>query len=222
MLYTFLRDSLRFFLQHLVPLCIITVGLGVLFEGLMLVLMPMYNTQQFPWALYLLQWIGGVWTAAAVILYASAALDKRELSPTAAISGGLYWVLPLAGVQALSSIAIFSGLMLFIIPGIYFAVRFALAGFYLMLDRQPIIESLRQAWVQSTGYGWTILGGYALIYGVLFLGVQLVSVLVGVGIENYGFANALIALVFKPINALALVFGFRVFTDARNTQKGQI
>lgn len=214
MLYTFLTDSLQFFRQHLVPLILISAGLGIATEALVLVLLPFASGSGFPWPVYLVQWIGGVWTSAAVILYLSEALAGRYLAPGKAITGAIPWLLPLAGVQALSGLAIAAGLIL-IVPGVYFAVKLALAGFYLLLDRQPVFEALRQAWRGSTGYGWTIFGGYALIYGVMLLGVQMLAVALGVSAESYGVVDSAISVLFKPVGALALVFGFRVFTEIR-------
>lgn len=221
MLYTFLRDSLRFFAQNWLPLTLISVGLGIVFESLVAVVQQPYTDDQFPVEAYIIQWLGGVWTSAALILYVSEALGERYLSPRNAITGALPWLLPLAAVQFLSGLAIGLGMLLLIVPGIYFAVRLALSGFYLILDRQPIIEALRQSWIQSSGYGWTLFGGYALIYGALILGMQALAVLLGIGTESYSLGNAVLGVLFKPVSALALVFGFRVFTDAQNSRKAR-
>lgn len=218
MLYTFLRDTMRFFGNHWLPLVIITVGLGVLFEGATLVLMPAMAGMEFPWPIWLLQWIGGVWSSAALILYLDRALNKEYLPPRQAIVQGLAWVPMLAAVQFLTGIIVGLGLIL-IIPGIYFGVRLVLAGFFLILDRQPVLDAMRLAWTRSVGYGWTIFGGYALIYGGLLLVSQVL--LAGVDVEaadgGYGLGMVVLNLVFKPVGALAMVFGFRVYTDSQQS-----
>ncbi|GGX68260.1 hypothetical protein [Saccharospirillum salsuginis] len=218
MLYTFLRDTVRFFGNHWLPLVLITVGLGVLFEGATLVLMPAMAGMEFPWPIWLLQWVGGVWSSAAVILYLDRAIKKEYLPPRQAVLQALAWVPMLATVQFLTGIVVGLGLIL-IVPGLYFGVRLVLASFFLILDRQPVLDSMRTAWTRSVGYGWTIFGGYALIYGALILVSQVLFIGgdVEAGNTGYGLGTVLLNLLFKPVGALALVFGFRVYTDSQQS-----
>ena len=85
MLYSFLRDSLRFFGHHWIPLTVITASLGLVFELLVMLSWPETAPDEivFPWFAYLLQWLGSVWTMAAVILYLDHALGGQYLSPAA-------------------------------------------------------------------------------------------------------------------------------------------
>lgn len=213
MLYTFLKDTAQFFRQHLIALIIITVGLGFIFEVLFVLFQGAFADMPYAWPLLLLQWVGGVWASAAVVMYVRSSLSNQYLAPKDAITQALPWVLPLAGVQILTGLAVGLGLLL-IVPGIYFGVRLALATFYLIDGREPIPDSLRKAWIGSVGYGWVIFGGYALIYGILLLISQLLIGSLNLT-EGYGPVNFIVALVFKPVGAFALIFGYRVYSETR-------
>lgn len=212
MLYTFLKDTAQFFRQHLISLVYITVGLGFVFELLFVVFKGAFADMPYAWPLLLLQWVGGVWASAAVVLYVRGSLNKQYLTPKDAITQALPWVLPLAGLQILTGIAVGMGLLL-IVPGVYFGVKLVLATFYLIDARESIPDAMRKAWLGSVGFGWIIFGGYALIYGILLLASQLVVGGLSLA-EGYGPANFIVALIFKPVGAFALIFGYRIYSEA--------
>ena len=217
MLYTFLRDTLRFFGHHWVPLTVITASLGLVFELIVMFTWPLFAADAFPWPAYLLQWLGGVWSTAAVILYLDRALGGQYLAPLTALRQAIAFLLPLAGLQLLVGLGVGIGLFVLLVPGIYLGVKLALSSYYLLLDRQPMFEAMKSAWRGSEGYGWTLLGGYMLIYGVMLLLMQLISGWLVPVDAGYGIVTVIIGVVFKPIGALAQVFGFRVYSDARNS-----
>ncbi len=64
------------------------------------------------------------------------------------------------------------------------------------------------------GFGWIIFGGYALIYGILLLVSQLIVGSLDLA-AGYGPLNFIIALIFKPVAAFALIFGYRIYSEAR-------
>ncbi|WP_108127237.1 hypothetical protein [Saccharospirillum mangrovi] len=215
MLYSFLRDTLRFFGHHWIPLTVITAGLGLVFELFVMLSWSTITTENgFPWAAYLLQWLGTVWTSAAVILYLDRALAGEYLAPVTAWRRALVFVLPLAGLQLLVTLGISLGLVLLVAPGIYIAVKLALSSFYLVLDRQPIFTALQSSWRGSTGYGWTLLGGYLLFYGVIMLLMQMITYVLVSETDGYGMMTVFIGVLFKPLAALVQIFGFRVYSDS--------
>lgn len=61
------------------------------------------------------------------------------------------------------------GLILLVIPGIYFLIRF---GFfiYAILDRDAgIIDSLKQSWAMTAGHGWPLLGLMIIVGAITLL-----------------------------------------------------
>jgi hypothetical protein len=215
MLYTFLKDSAQFFRQHLIALIIITIGLGVVFEVIFVLFRGAFADMPYAWPLLMIQWVGGVWASAAVVLYVRGSLDHQYLPPRDAIVQALPWVLPLAGLQLLTGLAVGLGLLL-IVPGIYFGVKLVLATFYLIDGRQPIPDAMRKAWTGSQGFGWIIFGGYALIYGILLLFTQVLIGSLSLA-EGYGPINFIVTLIFKPVGAFALIFGYRVYSEVSKT-----
>lgn len=218
MLYSFLRDTLRFFGHHWIPLTVITAGLGLVFEIFVMLSWSTVTTENgFPWAAYLVQWLGSVWTMAAVILYLDRALASEYLAPVTALRQALVFVLPLAGMQILVALGISIGLIFLVIPGIFLGVKLALSSFYLVLDRQSIFTALQSAWNGSTGYGWTLLGGYLLFYGVIMLLMQSITYLLVSESSGYDLMTVIIGVLFKPLTALVQIFGFRVYSDSKQS-----
>ncbi|MFG1497812.1 hypothetical protein ABMA57_14370 [Saccharospirillum sp. HFRX-1] len=219
MLYSFLRDTLRFFGHHWIPLTVITASLGLVFELLVMLSWPQTNPDElsFPWFAYLLQWLGSVWTMAAVILYLDHALGGQYLAPVTAWQKALTFVLPLAGLQILIAIGISIGFVFLVVPGIYLGIKLALSSFYLVLDRQSIVTAMKSAWKGSDGYGWTLLGGYLLFYGVIMLLMQTITYTLTTETGGYGPIEVFIGVLFKPLTALIIIFGFRVYSDSRQS-----
>jgi len=215
MLYTFLKDSVRFFREHLIPLIIITLGIGVVFEVLAALFHGAFPDVPYGWPMLLIQWLGGLWASASVVLYVGGSVNNQYLPPKHAISRGMLWVLPLAAVQLVTGLAVGLGLLL-IVPGIYLGVKLALATFYLIDARQSIPDAIRNAWIGSQGFGWVIFGGYTLIYGTLFLVTQGLISTLGLA-DGYGPINFFVALIFKPVGAFALIFGYRVYSQTSPT-----
>ncbi len=76
--------------------------------------------------------------------------------------------------QILAQLAIFSGLLLLILPGIYLSGRLLLVSIEVMLDPQHVpLQALQRSWNLTAGRVWSLLGGYALwgILRMLLLGV---------------------------------------------------
>jgi len=151
---------------------------------------------------------------AAVILYLDHALGGQYLSPVVAWQKALTFILPLAGLQLLIGIGISIGFVFLIVPGIYLGIKLALSSFYLVLDRQSIVTSLKSAWKGSDGYGWTLLGGYLLFYGVIMLLMQTLTYTLASETGGYGPIEVFIGVLFKPLTALIIIFGFRVYSDS--------
>lgn len=220
MLYSFLRDTLRFFGHHWIPLTVITASLGLVFE---LLIMLSWSTttsgdeSSFPWLSFLLQWLGSLWSTAAVILYLDHALGGQYLAPVAAWKKALAFVLPLAGLQLLVTLVISVGFVFLIVPGVYLGVRLALSSYYLVLDRQPIITAMTSSWRGSKGYGWTLLGGYLLVHGVIMLLVQTLTYSLTSETDGYGLMTVFIGVLSQPLTALVTIFGFRVYSDSRQS-----
>jgi uncharacterized membrane protein len=67
------------------------------------------------------------------------------------------------------------GLLLFIVPGVYFGVRYALFGFCMAAGEADLIQSFRQSAFLSAGRGINLLGILAALIVLNVLGASLVG-----------------------------------------------
>ena len=62
------------------------------------------------------------------------------------------------------------GLIFFIIPGIYFGIRFIFFDYFIVDKESKIIESLRKSWQITKGSVWNLFLFYLLLVGINLLG----------------------------------------------------
>jgi len=78
---------------------------------------------------------------------------------------------------ALAAVLVTVGVFLFVLPGIYLAIRFAFVGFLVLDEGLGPLQALRASWRLTEGRFWTLLGAAAL--GLFAIWVGLFLVLVG-------------------------------------------
>ena len=129
-------------------------------------------------------------------------------------------ILTLVGVAFLSAILILIGLILFIIPGIYIAVRFVVASQAAVLERQGVTDSLRRSWNLVEGNWWRVFGiviVVAILVGVL---EQIVSRILGAiagDVLGVGLSTLVVGVFIQPIQAIALTL---LYYDLRIRKEG--
>lgn len=155
----------------------------------------------------------------ATILYMQSKLNNSALTASQAIIASLSFWRSLLFTFILTSFAVFGGLLLLIIPGIYIGVRLAFADYICVLEKQTPLNSLKQSWKESADYFWTLLPGMA----ILFTGIQLIEMpiahtLSSMEERNLIFELPIVALV-DLLGALITVFGFRIYCVMREESK---
>jgi hypothetical protein len=86
------------------------------------------------------------------------------------------------------------GTILFILPGIYFAIRFYLYIYFIVDKKARIIESLKRSWEITKGQVWNLFLFNLVLFGINLLGA--ICLLVGL-------------LVTLPISEVATAFVYR-------------
>jgi len=82
--------------------------------------------------------------------------SSTSIEPLNALLNGIKKFFPLFGVLILSSIFVFFGLLLLILPGIYVGARLALSPVYIMLENKGVLESLKLSWENTDEHGGTL------------------------------------------------------------------
>lgn len=219
MAFDYLRQTVFFFRQHLLTLAaiqlpfliLLALGQSLLLDGieaddgsaqirvglasaLDLALLPFY------WG--------------ATIFYLQSVIDNSPLKPSNAVLLSLRCWGRLLVTYVLNALAVALGLMLLILPGVYFGVRLAFSDYICVLEDKRPVAALRQSWDTSSDYFWVLLQGLAFLMGLLLLGKLAVSRLFD-GSELLLNA-ALVGLDF--LSVLITIYGFRIYCVMRSEQ----
>ncbi len=155
--------------------------------------------------------------------------DRAGLPVTVpdALRYGVRWYPRVLGVTLIAAIAVFAGIIACIVPGIFLAVRFALAVPSLLVEGKPVAESLRRSWALVERRWWgtfgLLLAGYLLPAVIAFVLQPIILALFGLAVEpqspgaliGLGVAQILGACVTMPFTAIFLVL---LFTEMVATQ----
>ena len=88
---------------------------------------------------------------------------RREVS-LADFFEGTKRALPLFMLSILVGLCVMVGFILFIIPGIYLAIRLAFAKFIIVNENIGVVDALKKSWYVSKGQYWNIVGLYTLVF----------------------------------------------------------
>jgi len=104
--------------------------------------------------------------------------------------------------------------VLLIIPGIWLSVSFSFAMFFLLLENQSIVQSLRSSFNLVKGKWWGVLGR-SLILGLLSIAFVIVLELLGVifsvalGVDGAYALKAMLAFLLTPFSILYMYLLFK-------------
>ncbi len=107
-------------------------------------------------------------------------------------------MLSYVGASILYFLAVFLGCLLFIIPGLYFAIKYSFYGFLIADKRVGAFDALKMSGQLTDGVKWLLVGFGFASTGIILLGV----LALGVGL-----------LVALPVVSVALVFVYRSLYD---------
>lgn len=142
---------------------------------------------------------------AAAILKIDAFEGNRHMELTDSISRGLPFFIPLLISNILVALIIGFGLILLIIPGIYFALRLSLFGPVCVLETGDV-GCIRRSWDLTRGRIWKILGIMTLLM-VLSLVFSMIPVV----------GSLLSTLVVNPLYIASMTL---VYFDAKRAEQG--
>ena len=221
--FEYLRQSFFFFKQNFVMIAKIQLPFLIILNGLALSMdINATDTDDFRQqtayiSILSLSFLPIYWGA--TILYMQSKLEGSVLTASQAIIASLSFWRSLLFTFILTSFAVFGGLLLLIVPGVYIGVRLAFADYICVLEKQSAVNSLKQSWKESGDYFWTLLPGLA----ILFTGVQLIEMPIAHTLSSMEDRNLIIELpivaVVDLLGALITVFGFRIYCIMREETK---
>ncbi len=218
-------ESWSFFNAHFVMFCWLLLPIALPVE-LLLTLYDAYMVDESTSFLraitpsLLSMAISAIWTAA-LIFYIASAVGGERLAIKRAWQLGLEYWLPTVITLVLTYVAVFAGLMVFIIPGIFFGIKLSFAFFEVLLANRSPIEGIKHSWHLTTGHGGKILAGACAIFGPIYLLYIGAGVSIPHGSGSYLFAYTLLSVVSVLLSAFYTVFLYRIYWIAREDQRAE-
>ena len=127
-----------------------------------------------------------------------AAFDSKtsgySLDPMAALFIGFKKGFPIFGAYILCAIAVFFGLLLLILPGIYVGARLALFPSYMMMENKGVFDSLKSSWEATDEHGGTLFG-----LTLLFIVIMLIPSSIFTSMLDPGFTQIMILGIFEYV-----------------------
>lgn len=207
----YLRQSLFFFRTHLARLAMIQLPFLLLVTLVQHQLMQgaddtakAANSLFFSAALDLML-MPIYWGA--TLLYMQSVLRNRPLSVSQAISLSFGCWSRLLLTYILTALAVSTGLLMFILPGIYIGVRLAFAEFYCVMEGKGPLESIRASWNSSAEFFWPLLQGLALIFSILLLA----EVMIGQLLVDEDTLMQGLSLLIQFLGVLPSIYTYRLY-----------
>lgn len=214
MILLFIKDTLQFYRQNLLMFVGILLPLLLPYEVAnwliqrFVVTDPQNLTQQLP---SMMLWIT-VYPIyqGALILAVSQRLAGQTPTPALLWKQGARFWFPLIAVNAMFLTVVFLGTMAFILPGIYLAIRLALAEQNVLLNIETPIEAFKSSWEDTSDQFWNIFLG-SLLLGLFTL---LMAYLIGLpfrGVEDiYNPVLIVPALIQSLLYPLFVIYYLRI------------
>lgn len=205
-----LSDSWAFFRKHFRQICwiIIPVSLPLaLFEAS---LSTLGDNAQI--ATSFIGFIVTVLIFGALLVQISALAASETLRPGQCYQLALKFWLPLTLITVIETIAIFIGILAFVIPGLIAYARLCFSDIYCIFARGGVLDSVTKSWRQTRPYQWLLLKATALTWLALLIPFFAVQVILGdLGIWNPVF-DVVSEVLFLVLSSLLTIFKFRVYT----------
>jgi hypothetical protein len=143
----------------------------------------------------------------------AAAIRDENISPMQSwLAAKEVWAAYLL-LSLLAMVVIAFGLSLLILPGIYFAAKYAFASFELVLNRQTAIASLQQSWTKTTGLMPVLIGGGFIITGVIYLPYFAVIAMLDQAAPVFIAFEAVFNIGYALFSSLYTIFAYRVYIE---------
>lgn len=141
--------------------------------------------------------------------------ESRQRVKEALLEGKKY-IWPIFIVSLLVVVFVILWGLLFIIPGIIFAVYYSLAVYVLIIENQRGKAALNRSKELIKGYWWAVFGRYVVIGIVMFLVMRVFSI-PGYFLEDNSLAeqiwNAVMTIIQLILSPISVIYAFLIFKE---------
>ncbi len=156
-------------------------------------------------------------------------LSGKGVSLGAAVSTGLAVLLPLIGLGIMMALGIMAGLLLLVIPGIYLALRWAVAAPVLVVEKVGVFASMGRSSTLTQNHRWAILGLVVLyvimllvLYTIIGLAIPgMVGAMSGLSPEGPSLVALIVMVALQVLTSMvATVGGAAIYFELRQIKEG--
>ncbi|RVU84676.1 hypothetical protein EOL70_10500 [Leucothrix sargassi] len=142
----------------------------------------------------------------AVIMYLSSVIEGNPLARMDCWKLSVKYWLPYLALTMIIGLIVSTGMMFFIIPGVFFAVRLAFAEFELLFNQASPFTAMKKSFSMTSSHFGLIFRGYLIIFLALFLPYYILS-----GIVPFAVASFLSIMFSITLYIAMTVFAYRVY-----------
>jgi len=220
MLIKSLKESWSFFKIHSIALSIIILPIAAPVEIFSSIYEYFLNNDEFNFIEQIVPMaVNAITTpiyAIAVIFYMASVITGETLGTKTLWKLGAKFWLPYIIMTAMIIIAVISGFILLIVPGIILIVRFSFSEFDLLLNKSKPLDALKNSWSETKEYMWVIFGGLVLITLALYVPFYLItSIFEGASIF-YWVLYTLLNIAYSVLAVLYTIFAFRIYEHTKS------
>ena len=147
----------------------------------------------------------------ALIFYVASVITDKPISISSALRLGIRFWIPYIVLTILIILVVGLGIVLLIIPGIYFVLKLLFASFELLLKGKKPIESLESSWERTKGYVGKLLGGGLIIFGIFYIPYWILGSLFDSKTTAYLLFYTMGNILASLMGAVFIIFVFRVY-----------
>ncbi len=151
-------------------------------------------------------------------------LNGRSADFGQCLRSGLSRAVPLFGLAIVSGLAILMGFFLFVIPGIYLALMWMVAGPAIIAERKGVFDSMSRSSRLTEGHRWSLLGLSLIFFVAALLLAILIAIVPGILVAVSGAADLVTPVVSGVSQAVFTVLGAAliasVYVELRSIKEG--
>ncbi len=150
----------------------------------------------------------------ALISYIADTANNQQHTPQQYYRLAMRYWRPLFLVYVISSIAMLSGFMLFILPGFFILARLAYAEFYCLFNQSPPLQAITCSWRQTQHKQWLLFKGIVCIFLTIVIPLWLMETVV-----DSDDSSALVLAFFSELytaimSSFMTIFCYRIFSQS--------
>jgi len=151
----------------------------------------------------------------ATLVYMRSVLEGQPLGVNQALLLGLSCWGRLLMTYILVALALTTGLLMLIVPGIYIGLRLAFAEFHCVMEGKGPLESISASWNSTREFFWPLFQGMALIIGLLLV----TELALGSLLKGHKDLMMLLSLLIQFLGVVPTIFAYRLYCVMKDDDK---